>query len=79
MTGSHEVEGSIPFSSTREIKGLAVIANPIFYRGQGNQREIGNAEFGLRNYNAADGNAECGVRNYNSADGNAECGVRNAE
>ncbi len=30
MTGSHEANGSIPFSSTKDYKGLAIIANPFF-------------------------------------------------
>jgi hypothetical protein len=28
MTGSHEVDGSIPFSSTNDDKGLAKLATP---------------------------------------------------
>ena len=30
MTGSHEVEGSIPFSSTNKINGLRVMPGPLF-------------------------------------------------
>ena len=33
MTGSHEVRGSIPLSSTiRKPKGLAIFATPLFFR-----------------------------------------------
>ena len=31
MTGSHEVEGSIPFSSTNKINGLRVMPGPFFF------------------------------------------------
>ena len=31
MTGSHEVRGSSPLSSTNEIKGLADIGDPFFF------------------------------------------------
>ena len=30
MTGSHEVDGSIPFSSTKKIKRLRILPKPLF-------------------------------------------------
>jgi hypothetical protein len=30
MTGSHEVDGSIPFSSTKDFKGLDDLLTPVF-------------------------------------------------
>ena len=41
MTGSHEVDGSIPFSSTKKIKGLAQIGLTLFHYSLGVRREGG--------------------------------------